>query len=431
MVNKRNASLTFIFLTLFIDVVGLGIIIPVLPKLIMTIMHCDKREAAMWGGWMGFAYSSMQFLFSPLLGALSDRFGRRPVLLFSLMAFGIDYCLLGFANTIVFLFIGRFISGITGASFTTATAYIADISTNETRTKNFGMIGAAFGLGFIVGPLIGGLLGHYGLRVPFFAAAGLSLANTLYGYFVLPESLKPEHRRKFEWKRANPVGALKHLQRYPAIIGLAISIMLLNLAGQSLQTTWSYYGSYRFNWDERMIGYSLAIVGLSVAIVQGGLTRKIVPWLGEKRSIYTGLILYAIGMVVCGLSTQTWMIFLGIIPLALGGLAGPTMQSIMSGQVPPTEQGELQGTITSLVSIDAIISPLLYPFLFEYFSGQNMLALETTKHGANARFDLSGAAFLCAALLTIIALIVVVRPVNRYLQQKKLAAAAAAKTEVV
>lgn len=342
------------------------------------------------------AYSGMQFLFSPVLGGLSDRFGRRPILLCSLFAFGIDYFILGFANSIAFLFIGRFIAGITGASFTTATAYIADISTPETRAKNFGMVGAAFGLGFIIGPAIGGMLGSFGLRVPFFVAAGLSLANVLYGYFVVPESLKPENRRKFEWKRANPLGSLIHLKRYPMLIGLSMTFLLVNLAGQSLPTTWAFFGKYRFSWDEGMIGVSLAVVGLSIALVQGGLNRIIVPKLGEKRSIFVGLIFYAIGMTICASATSSWMIFVGVIPLALGGLAGPSTQSLMSSQVPANEQGELQGTLTSLMSVTAIIGPLLFPFLFSFFTSDK------------APVHAPGAAMYCSALLTIAALIVCV-----------------------
>ncbi|HEU4717071.1 MAG TPA: TCR/Tet family MFS transporter, partial [Bacteroidia bacterium] len=390
--KPNNKALLFIFLTLLIDVIGLGIIIPVMPKLIMTIAHCDDRMAAIYGAQMTLAFSGMQFGFSPLLGSLSDRYGRRPVLLCSLLAFGLDYLILGFANSIPFLFIGRFIAGATGASFTTATAYIADISTPETRAKNFGMVGAAFGLGFIIGPAVGGLLGSYGTRVPFFAAATLSLINTLYGYFVLPESLKPENRRRFEWKRANPLGALRHLRRYPMLIGLALSYMLINLAGQSLPTTWSFFGTYQFGWDEKMIGYSMGAVGIAVASVQGGLNRVLIPKLGERRAVVIGFSIYAVGMAICASSVATWMMFVGIIPLALGGLAGPSLQSMMSGHVPPNEQGELMGTLTSLMSIDLVIAPLIFPWLFYHFSDP----------AASPRVP--GAAFYCSSALTIVAL---------------------------
>lgn len=392
----NNKALLFIFITLLIDVIGLGIIIPVMPDLIISILHCTTPQASVISGLMMVAYSSMQFLFSPVLGGLSDRFGRRPILLFSLFAFGLDYFILGFANSIAFLFIGRFIAGITGASFTTATAYIADISTPQTRAKNFGMVGAAFGLGFIIGPAIGGLLGGLGLRVPFFVAAGLSLLNVIYGYFIVPESLKPENRRKFDWKRANPLGALIHLRRYPALIGLALAFLLINLAGQSLPTTWAFFGKYRFGWSERMIGISLAVVGLSIAIVQGGLNRILIPKLGEKKAIIIGFLFYAVGMIGCGFAPYTWVAFVAMIPLALGGLAGPSTQSLMSSQIPPNEQGELQGTLTSLVSITAMLGPVMFPNLFSFFTSPK------------SPVQLPGVPYYASAILTVMALVVCV-----------------------
>ncbi|CAN5310276.1 tetracycline resistance MFS efflux pump [soil metagenome] len=392
----KNNALIFIFITLLIDVIGLGIIIPVMPDLIISILHCDTPHAAVVSGWMMLAYSGMQFLFSPVLGGLSDRFGRRPILLCSLFAFGVDYFILGFANTIAFLFIGRFIAGITGASFTTASAYIADISTPATRAKNFGMIGAAFGLGFIIGPAIGGMLGGMGIRVPFFAAATLSLLNVIYGYFVVPESLKLENRRKFDWKRANPLGAMIHLKKYPVLIGLASAFLLINLAGQSLPTTWAFFGKYQLNWSKGMIGISLAVVGLCMALVQGGLNRIVVPKLGEQKSVFVGFFFYAIGMTIIASATNTWIAFVGIIPLALGGFAGPSIQSMMSSNVKANEQGELQGTLASLMSISAIIGPLLFPYLFSYFTS------------SKAPFHLPGAAMYCSAILTVFALIVCV-----------------------
>ena len=252
MASKRNAALGFIFLTLLIDVTGLGIIIPVLPKLIEELIHGNISVASRYGGWLTFAYAIMQFLFSPFLGNLSDKFGRRPILLFSLFGFGVDYVFLSFAPTIGWLFVGRIIAGITGASFTTATAYIADISAPEDRAKNFGLVGAAFGLGFIIGPVVGGLLGQYGSRVPFLAAAGLAFINFLYGFFVLPESLPAENRRSFEWKRANPFGAFKHLRKYPGVAALAVSFLLIYMAGQSVQSVWSFFGIERFKWSPKL-----------------------------------------------------------------------------------------------------------------------------------------------------------------------------------
>ncbi len=392
--NKKQAALGFIFITLLIDVTGFGIIIPVLPKLITELIHGTLSDASKYGGWLLFAYAVMQFICAPILGNLSDRYGRRPVLLFSLFGFGIDYILQGFAPTIYWLFAGRLIAGITGGSFTTASAYIADVSTPEKRAQNFGMIGAAFGIGFIIGPVLGGILGHYGARVPFFAAATLALLNWLYGYFVLPESLEKEHRRKFEWKRANPLGSLLSLQKYPAFIGLFMAIFLVNLASHAVQSTWTYYTMSKFNWDERLVGYSLGFVGLTVGVVQGVLIRVLVPKLGQKKSIYIGLVLYAIGFILFAFATTTWMMFAFMIPYALGGLAGPSIQSIISGHVLPNEQGELQGALTSIMSFAAIIGPPLMTNTFSYFTA------------ANAIIHFPGAAMLLGAILTGISIVI-------------------------
>ena len=387
--KSSGKALLFIFITLFIDVMGIGIIIPVLPKLIMSMEHCSIEEATVIGGWMMFIYSFMQFFFSPLLGALSDRFGRRPVLLISLLGFGIDYLFLGFAGSISLLFIGRLIAGVTGASFTVAGAYIADISPPEKRAQNFGIIGAAFGLGFIAGPALGAAIAHFGERVPFFVAAGLSLANWLYGFFILPESLKPENRRAFQWKRANPVGALIQMIKHPVVLRLAIVFFLVNLAGQSLPSTWAYYTMERYGWTEKGVGFSLAYVGLCIAIVQGGLTRIIIPKIGEQRAVYTGLILNTIGMIAVALSGEGWMLFIAMIPLSMGGLAGPSLQSITSKEIPANEQGELQGFMTSVMSITAIIGPLLMTNLF------------SAGASGSFGFDLPGAPYLCSALLLV------------------------------
>jgi DHA1 family tetracycline resistance protein-like MFS transporter len=311
----------------------------------------------------------MQFLFSPILGNLSDKYGRRPVLLFSLFGFGIDYLFLSFAPSIVWLFIGRIIAGITGASFTTASAYIADISTPENRAQNFGMIGAAFGLGFIIGPLVGGLLGEYGARIPFLVSAGLALANWLYGYFVLPESLDTSHRRPFEWRRANPLGSIKQLKKYPAVGGLIISLVLIYLAGHAVQSNWSFFNIEKFHWTPKMIGISLGAVGLLVAIVQGGLIRIINPKIGNEKSVYFGLGLYALGLLLFSFASESWMMFVFLIPYCLGGIAGPALQSIISGHVPSNEQGELQGALTSLISVTSIVGPLLMTNSFAYFTG--------------------------------------------------------------
>ncbi|HCL05089.1 MAG TPA: tetracycline resistance MFS efflux pump [Chitinophagaceae bacterium] len=388
--KNRKAAIGFIFITLLIDITGLGLIIPVMPKLIEELLHTsDISKASQYAGWLTFAYAITQFVFAPVLGNLSDKYGRRPVLLFSLLGFGIDYLFLSFAPTIGWLFVGRVIAGITGASFTTASAYIADISTNENRAQNFGMIGAAFGLGFILGPMIGGLLGELGPRVPFFVAAGLALLNCAYGYFVLPESLDKEHRRAFEWRRANPIGSLLQLKKYPAVSGLIISMILIYIAGHSVQSNWSFFNIERFNWSPKMIGISLGIVGLLVGGVQGGLVRVVNPKIGNEKSIYLGLGLYALGLLLFAFATQGWMMFVFLIPYCLGGIAGPALQSIISGHVPPNEQGELQGALTSLMSATSIIGPPLMTNLFAYF----------TKEEAPVYFP--GAAFFLGALLMI------------------------------
>jgi MFS transporter, DHA1 family, tetracycline resistance protein len=387
MASNRKAAMGFIFITLLIDVTGFGLIIPVMPKLIEQLLGvADISKASQYGGWLTFAFAFMQFIFAPVLGNLSDKYGRRPILLFSLFGFGIDYIFLSFAPSIGWLFVGRLIAGVTGASFTTASAYIADISTPENRAQNFGLIGAAFGLGFIVGPLIGGLLGELGPRVPFMVAAGLALSNWLYGYFVLPESLDMAHRRPFQWKRANPLGSLLQLRKYPAVGGLVVSMVLVYLAAHAVQSNWSYFNIERFNWSPKMIGISLGVVGLLVGAVQGGLVRVVNPRIGNERSVYIGLGLYAIGLLLFAFANQSWMMFVFLIPYCLGGIAGPALQSIMSGHVPPNEQGELQGALTSLMSATSIIGPPMMTNLFAYFTS------------SRAPFYFPGASFLLGSV---------------------------------
>jgi DHA1 family tetracycline resistance protein-like MFS transporter len=393
MASSAKAAMRFIFVTLLIDVIGFGIIIPVFPKLIEQLIHGGISEASKWGGWLTFAYAFMQFLFAPVLGNLSDKYGRRPVLLFSLAGFGVDYIFLSIAPTIGWLFVGRVIAGITGASFTTAAAYIGDISTDENRAQNFGMIGAAFGLGFIIGPILGGVLGEYGARLPFIVAACLALINALYGYFVLPESLSKENRRPFNWKRANPLGSLMQLKKYPSMGGLIGALVLVYIAAHAVQSTWTFINIEKFHWSEAMIGYSLGMVGLLVAIVQGGLIRFINPKLGNKRSVYIGLTLYALGLLLFAFASQTWMMFAFLVPYCLGGIAGPALQSIISGEVPSNEQGELQGALTSLMSATSIVGPLLMTHLFAFF----------TNPDAPVRF--AGAPFLLGAVLMLLSAI--------------------------
>lgn len=371
MAVSRKAAVGFIFITLLIDVMGWGLIIPVMPKLIAGLKHIQINEASKYGSLLVAVYAIMQFFCAPIIGNLSDRYGRRPVILFSLFGFAVDYLFLALAPTYGWLFVGRIVAGITGASFTTAAAYIADVSTPENRAKNFGMIGAAFGLGFIIGPFIGGQLSGFGVRAPFCAAAILCLLNWLYGYFVLPESLSLEHRRKFEWKRANPVGSLLHLKKYPAISGLMFSFALIYLAAHAVQSNWNYFTIFRFHWTDKMVGNSLALVGLLVAAVQAGLIRIVNPRLGNQRSVYIGLLMYSIGLFLFAFATQSWMMFAFLVPYCLGGIAGPALQSILAGHVPPNEQGELQGALTSLMSLTSIFGPLIMNNLFYYFTKSN------------------------------------------------------------
>lgn len=399
---KRQAALGFILVTLLIDVTGFGIIIPIIPSLIQEMTGGTVSEASQYGGWLMFAFSLMQFFFAPVLGNLSDRYGRRPVLLLALFGFTIDYLILAFANNIAWLFVGRTLAGIMGASFTTATAYIADVSTPEKRAQNFGMVGAAFGIGFIIGPVMGGMLGQFGTRVPFFAAAGLTFLNFLYGYFVLPESLKKENRRKFEMKRANPVGSLMQLKKYPVIGGLIGSLLCIYVAAHATQSTWTYYTMEKFKWNEAWVGYSLGVVGLLVAIVQGGLIRFINPKLGQKKSVYYGLALYAIGFVLFAFATHGWMMFAFLVPYCLGGIAGPAIQGLISNQVPANEQGELQGGLTSLMSVTSIFGPPVMTSLFAYF----------TSGAAPVYFP--GAPFLLGAILSVVSVVLAVRSLSAH-----------------
>ncbi|RZK87279.1 MAG: MFS transporter, partial [Pedobacter sp.] len=385
-----------------IDCTGFGIIIPVLPNLIKEFTGGDTSVAADYGGYLMVAFALPQFIFSPILGGLSDKYGRRPILLFSLFGLGMDYLFLSFAPSIFWFFIGRIIAGISGASFTTGMAYIADISTPEKKAQNFGMVGAAFGLGFILGSVGGGLLSHFGLRVPFMVAAGLSLINWLYGYFILPESLAKDQRRSFSWKRANPIGSFVNASKYPAILGLLATLLLLYVASHSVQSNWSYYVIEKFQWSPTMIGYSLAVVGITVAIVQGGLIRVIIPKIGNRKAIYIGLTLYVIGFVCFAFAANGLMMMLFIIPYCLAGIGGPAMQSIISNQVPENAQGEIQGITTSLQSLAAIIGPFLASHIFVYFIQDG------------TPFYFPGAPFILSAFLTLIGLFIAVRALRKY-----------------
>lgn len=405
MTAPRKAALGFIFITLLIDVMGWGLIIPVMADLIAQLKGIPVNEASTYGALLLSVFAITQFLFSPVIGNLSDKFGRRPVLLSSLLGFGIDYIILALAPTYGWLFIGRIIAGITGASFTTATAYIADVSTDETtRAKNFGLIGAAFGLGFVLGPALGALLATWGIRAPFYAAAALCLLNCVFGYFFLPESLSKENRRPFEWKRANPFGSLKFLTRHPEIGGLALGFFLIYLGAQSVQGNWNFFTIYRFNWSEKMVGISLAVVGVLVGAVQAGLTRVINPKIGNEKSIYLGLSLYALGLILFAFATEGWMMFAFLIPYCLGGICGPSLQSIISGHVPSNQQGELQGALTSLMSLTTIIGPLIMNSTFAYFTSDK------------APFYLPGIHFLIGAACMLMSIFITYRVLS---QEKK------------
>jgi MFS transporter, DHA1 family, tetracycline resistance protein len=388
--TSRQPALAFIFVTMLIDVIGIALIIPVIPALLLDLGAENMSEASRVGGWLTFAYAAMQFAFAPLLGNLSDRFGRRPVLLLSLLGLGLDYVFLMYAPDLFWLFVGRMISGVMGASFTTASSYIADISPPEKRAQNFGLIGVAFGVGFIIGPVVGGLLGTFGPRIPFMAAAILSLLNMLYGYFVLPESLPREKRRAFEWKRANPLGSFRSLRKQKLIAGLVVVLFFIYLASHAVQSTWPYFTQEVLGWDEKAVGISLGVVGVLVVIVQGVLIRVVNPVLGPRRSVITGMTLYGTGLLLFAFANTNWMMYAFLVPYCMGGIAGPSLQGIISTQVPVNEQGELQGGLTSVMSLTNILGPLLMTGLFSHFTSPE------------SDVYLPGAAFLAGAALTLI-----------------------------
>lgn len=356
--SPRTPALGFIFVTLVLLVLGFGIIIPVLPGLVTQFEGGSVSEGSHAYGWLIGVFALMQFFASPVLGALSDRFGRRKVLLIALAGSTIDNLVMGLAPSLGWLFVGRVIAGLTAGVIATANAYIADVTPPEKRAQSFGLVGAAFGLGFIIGPAVGGLLGHVHLRLPFFVSAGCLVVNWLYGAFVLPESLPPEKRRAFEWKRANPVGALLMLRRFPGILRLAGMYFLYFLGSIMLQITWVLYTGYRYGWGPQQVGLSLMFVGVASVVVQGGLVKPILSRLGEKRGLVTGLVVSILAMTGYGLATQGWMIYVLVLFGAFGGIAGPAAQSIITRHVPADEQGAVQGVLASLGSLAAIFSPV-------------------------------------------------------------------------
>ena len=388
-------AITFIFITVLIDMIGFGLIIPVMPELIGELTGLPANEAVLLGMVLIVSYAAMQFICAPIVGALSDRFGRKPVLLAALAGFAIDYTIMGFAPVFWLLLVGRLLAGLFGASYSTANAFIADITPPEKRAGRFGMIGAAFGLGFTFGPMIGGYLGEwFGPRAPFLAAAILAGLNFIYGLVVLPETLAPENRRKFDWKRANPFGTLMQMRKYPAVLGLMGAVFLMLVGHAVLPATWSYYTAFRYGWDSGDIGLSLMVVGISSAIVMGGLTRVLVPRIGEWPAITFSLVLGTVAYTAYGLASAGWMIYPIILFGALGGIGQPALQGVMSRITPPNAQGELQGAMTGLQSLSMVFGPLAMSPLFNYYSSPD------------APVQMPGAAFFLASALTVLALIV-------------------------
>jgi MFS transporter, DHA1 family, tetracycline resistance protein len=380
-------ALVFVVITVLIDIIGFGLILPVLPRLLVELTGDTVNQAAIDGGWLAFVYAVMQFVCAPLLGNLSDRYGRRPVLLFAVGALGIDYIVMGFAPTLAWLFLGRTIAGIAGASFTPAYAYVADVSPPDKRAQSFGLISAAFGVGFILGPALGGLLGQLGTRTPFFAAAALSLVNLVYGTFVLPESLPPEARRPFEWRRANPLGTLLQMRKHPVVLGLLGALFLWMVAHQVMPSTWTFYTKFRFGWSEAMIGASLAAAGVVMAVSQATLMRVLVPRLGERRTALTGIAVASVGYFGYGIATAGWMMFAWLGTWLLGALVMPSTNALMSHRVEKSAQGELQGAVASLFGLSSIVGPPLMTQLFGRFSAPD------------APVHLPGAAFFASTLL--------------------------------
>ena len=390
---RRRAALNFIFVTVLIDMLAFGMIIPVLPVLVQDFVGGDAARAAEVYGLFGTAWALMQFIFSPVQGSLSDHFGRRTVILISCAGLGLDFILMALAPNLWWLLVGRVISGITAASFSTAGAYISDVTAPEKRAASFGIIGAAFGAGFVLGPALGGLLGAIAPRLPFWASAFMALANVCWGLFVLPESLPKEKRVAFSWRNANPLGALKLLRSHPTLAGLAVSYFLMNLAHVVLPSTTVLYMHYRFGWDTRAVGMLLAGVGISSLIVQGFLVKPVVNRLKERRAMAVGLTFGAVGFAIYGLAATGPIFWIGVPVMALWGIATPSLQTMMTRSVDATEQGRLQGALASLVGLASLIGPTVFTQTFAVFIG------------AHASWGLPGAPFLLAAGLVFAAML--------------------------
>lgn len=388
----RHAALAFILVTVFIDVLGFGLIIPVLPRLIVDLSGGDTARAAKVFGLFGTVWALMQFVASPIIGSLSDKVGRRPVILLSCLGLGLDFVFMALAPTLAWLFVGRVISGVTAATIATAGAYIADVSPPEKRAANYGMIGAAWGAGFIIGPALGGLLGQASPRLPFWAAAGLALVGVAYGFFVLPESLPPEKRTAFSWKKANPVGSLTLLRSHHELFGLAAVNTFYLLAHHVLPSVWVLYTAYRYGWSTGMTGLALAGVGMGSILVQVFVVRRVVAAFGERTTLLLGLSFGAAGFAIWGLAPDTRTFWLGLPVFSLMGLVGPSVQALMTTRVQPTEQGQLQGANSSILGLTGLIGPGLFTLTFAYFIG------------AGTRWHIPGASFLLAAVLMVIAL---------------------------
>ena len=385
-------ALTFVFITVLIDMIGFGIVIPVVPELIMELTGEGLSQAAIYGGWLLFLYAAMQFFTAPIIGNLSDRFGRRPVLLVSLTAYGLDYTLMGLAPTVAWLFAGRLVAGVVGGSYVTANAYIADVSSPEDRAKNFGLVGAAFGLGFILGPVIGGILGEYGARLPFFVAAGMAGLNAVYGFFVLPETLAHEDRRAFSMARANPLGTIRQVRRFPVAFGLLGVYLLYMVAHDANPSIFTYYTMLKFEWTERDVGFAMGLVGVMITLVQGLLIRVVIPIVGERRAVYLGYVLLSLGFLGFAWAPTGWIMLACIVPWSLGEIATPALRGIMANTVPDNAQGELQGALTSVASLTNIAAPLLFTRLFAHFTADT------------ATIYFPGSAFFAAGLMVMVAL---------------------------
>jgi DHA1 family tetracycline resistance protein-like MFS transporter len=390
----RRGAVVFIFVTILLDMFALGLILPVLPKLVESFVDNDTASAARIFGVFGTAWALMQFVFSPILGGLSDRFGRRPVVLLSNLGLAFDYVLMALAPSLIWLFIGRVISGITSASVSTAFAYIADVTPPERRAAVFGKVGAAFGAGFILGPALGGLLGGMDPRLPFWVAAGLSFANTLYGLLILPESLPKDRRSPFHWRSANPLGALKLLRSDRVLAGLSIVNFIGQVAHVVLPSTFVLYATYRYGWDQKTVGLTLAIVGVCAMVVQGAAIGPIVRRFGERKALLLGLYCGAIGFLIFGVAPTGPLFWLGIPVMALWGVANAATQGLMSQLVAPDQQGALQGATTSVQSVSQLVGPFLFTLTFAYFIG------------SSAPWIMPGAPFLLASALLVLALLI-------------------------